>query len=124
MFGLHLGRDKLRRVAIVDIGSSSAAVGILQMDGPGKSMLLAANRSFIPYENRTKEQFAARMGGAIADATQKALQSLAARKDKKPPKVSELFVFFRAPWVDAQVVRLNKNFDTETRITKEHIDAL
>jgi len=124
MFGLHFGRDKLRRVAIVDVGSSSAAVGILEMGGSNKSVLLAVNRSFIPYENRTKEQFAARMGGAIEEAAQKALQSLSARKDKKHPKVSELYVFFRAPWVDAQVVRLTKSFDTETRITKEHIESL
>ena len=35
-----------------------------------------------------------------------------------------MFVFFRAPWIDARVVKISKTFDTETRITRQHIDAL
>jgi len=124
MFGLHFGRDRLRRAAIVDVGSSSAAVGILEMDGLEKSKLVAVHRSFIPYEKRTKEQFAARMGGAIEEAAQKTVQALAARNDKRPPRISELYVFFRAPWIDAQVLRLTQRFQTETKVTKDHIDNL
>lgn len=123
MFGLF-GRGKSKRVAIVDVGSASAAVGVLEIDKAGKSKLIAAHRSFIPYEKRTKEQFAARMGGAIEEASSKAMQELAARKDKAHDGVSDVYVFFRAPWIDAQVARLSRRFPQETRITKEHIDAL
>ena len=123
MFGLSFGRDKARRVAIVDIGSASAAVGVLNIDPKSKSTLVAANRSFIPYEKRSKEQFAARMGDAVTEAITKAMQALAARKDDtRSPK--EVFVFFRAPWIDARVVKISKTFDTETKITRLHIDAL
>src|SRR5262249_4639780 len=60
---------------------------------------------------------------AIEEAASKAIQSLSQRKDKKGT-VSEVYVFFRAPWIDAQVVRLTKKFDVETRITRAHIDEL
>jgi hypothetical protein len=124
MFGLTLGRDKFKRVAIVDVGSASAAVGVMDVSKEGKSKLVAAHRSFIPYEKRTKEQFAARMGSAIEEASTKAMQALAARKDKSTAKVSDAYVFFRAPWIDAQVERLSKDFGEETKITREHIDTL
>src|SRR4051812_37125628 len=123
MFGLHIGRDKVRRVAIVDIGSSSAAVGVMELDSKGKSTLLAAQRSFIPYEKRTKEQFAARMGAAVEEAATKVLETMS-HKDKKAKPLHEVFVFFRAPWIDAQVIRLTKNFGAETRITRDHIEEL
>src|SRR4051812_35443519 len=115
MFARMYGHDKAKRVAIVDVGSSSAAVGILEIHPNKKSTLLAAQRSFIPYEKRTAEQFAARMGSAIEEAAQKAMLSLSAKKDARPGKLHDLYVFFRAPWVDAQVVRLTKHFDTETK---------
>jgi hypothetical protein len=70
------------------------------------------------------EQFAARIGGAIEEAAAKAQQAIAARKDKRTAKITELYVFFRAPWVGAQVVRLTKNFDEETKITKDILEAL
>ena len=73
MFGLSLGRDKVRCAAVVDIGSASAAVGAMAINTGGKSTLVAANRSFIPYEKRTKEQFAARMGDAVTEAITKAM---------------------------------------------------
>ncbi len=123
MFGLNFGRGKFKRVAIVDVGSASAAVGIIEINTTGKSKLIAAHRSFIPYEKRTKEQFAARMGGAIEEGATKALQQLSARKETGS-HVSDVYVFFRAPWIEAQVVKLTKNFGEETRITQNHIDEL
>ncbi len=124
MFGLSQGRKKYVRVAIVDIGSASAAVGFLDIAPEGKSTIVAAHRSFIPYEKRSAEQFAARMGGAIEEASTRAMKELASRKDDAAVKLSGIYVFFRAPWIDAKVVRLTKDFGKETRITNEHIDSL
>lgn len=124
MFGLRFGRDTERRIVIVDIGSSSAAVGVLIVDKKGKSRLIASHRSFIPYEKRTKDQFAARMGSAIEEASSNVMKSLSLKYEQHTIPLTEMFVFFRAPWVDAQVTKLTKTFSEETKITKEHIDSL
>ena len=93
MLGLTIGRGKFKRVAIVDVGSASAAASVMEIHKDSKSKVLAAHRSFIPYEKRSKEQFAARMGATIEEACGKVINDLSARKEKGGTQISDLYVF-------------------------------
>lgn len=123
MPAFRLRQKKAKHVAVVDVGSASAAVGIVNIDTKGLSTVLSAHRAFIPYEKRSIEQFAARMSSSIAEAAGKAMQAYSVRKDRLPA-VTEAYVFFRAPWTEAEVSKLTSTFPESTRITRDDMEQI
>lgn len=121
MAAFHLGRNKAKHVVIVDVGSASAAVGIMRLSPQGPSMMLAAQRSFMPYEKRSAEQFATRMSTTISEAAAKAFQAYSVRKDKVS-SITEAHVFFRSPRTEAKMLKFTMTFPEETKITPAHVD--
>lgn len=123
MSGFHLGRNKTKHVVIVDVGSASAAVGVMRVSGDGPSAILTAQRAFIPYEKRTSEQFAARISSAIGEAATKAQQAYSVRKDRHSA-IPEAYIFLRSPRTEAKMLKYTSAFDVETKITKAHLDEV
>jgi hypothetical protein len=124
MFGLPLSKSGGKIVAVVDIGSASAAVGIMRIASRGPAVILAAARSNLPTEDRTAAHSATAIGGAIGEAAQKALAAYTATPRGKRDPVRELYAVLRAPWTKSSTARAGDHFPSETKITDPMIASL
>ena len=122
MFGLHVSLKRSRTVAIADIGSASAAVGILLAHRSGPSIFLNTHRSFITQEKRAKEHSVVGIAGALKDATDICLKAYRARAEKVAAP-TELFAFLRAPWSASTVTNISESYADPMLVTDSIMNA-
>ncbi|MEN9561241.1 MAG: hypothetical protein RIQ56_514 [Candidatus Parcubacteria bacterium] len=122
MFGLSSSSKKSEVIAIVDVGSGSAAVGIIQLHDSQPAMILASNRASLSFEERTESQTIAAVATAIKTAGVKALEFYRSQKDQKPP--TKLYIFLRVPWSRSKAIEMRQKLDEETVISDKMVSAL
>lgn len=119
------GSKKDTVVAVADIGSGSAGFSIVKVSHSGAGELLAADRSILPLEERTREQTMSGVIRMISEAGNNVLKAyLAGDAAKKlgPPTAS--YGIIRAPWTRASSGRASRVSQKEEVITKDAITAL
>ncbi len=112
MFGIG---TKEKTIAIVDVGSASAAVSIIHLSTSGPSTIVAADRAFIPHEKRTKDQSAIAMSVVIVEAAKKCLASQSMR-NKESAQPTELYTYLRTPWTTSKTIQVSEKFEREEKI--------
>ena len=121
MLGLSFAA-KRDPIAIVDVGSGSAAVGILQLRGNDAAIIHAATRISLSFENRTPDQSVSAVSQAIEEAGKKTLAFYRSLKDHPTPDT--LFIFLRTPWSRSKSAESHQKFEEETPITDKLISQL
>lgn len=121
MFGLHLGRAREKIIAVADIGSGSAALAIVSVPKDGPVRIRAAERRFLPLEERTPEAIVAAVGTHLKEAGQHVLASLQKNGATMPQSV---YAVIRAPWTRSKTVQTHMAFLEVTRITSKLIGEL
>lgn len=126
MDGMELrlfGRAQKKIVAIADIGSGSAGFAIVEVRTGKPALLLGAERSVLPLEERGKEAALARIGELLSNAASRALEVYTgAQKGKGAPE--SLYIIVRAPWIRSKAVRAAKDLPQEVKITPQAISRL
>ena len=120
MLGLGSTREKV--VAVVDVGSGSAAVAILVAHHGKTSMIVAADRSILPLEDRSKEQTMKGVAAMIQDAGTKVLKKYLKSEEGQrlgPPTI--VYASIRAPWTRSSAGYASEVFPKDETITKELI---
>ena len=114
MFGRANASKKL--VAVVDIGSASAGVGILAITASGPAAIVDYERVTLPFEDRTESAMIAGIIASLSDAGQKLITRFATGPHKGH-KISMAYAVIDAPWIRSQTVHAEKVFEKETHIT-------
>ena len=120
MFGLS--SRKRGTIAIVDVGTGSAGVGILRLHDKEAAIMQASARVSLTFEDRTPQQSIAALSQAIKEAGGKAMSSYHSQKEHPAP--DSLFIFLRIPWCRSKSMEAVKRFDEETLITDRVISQL
>lgn len=110
-------------VAVVDVGSASAAVAIMAVQKGKPASILAADRAVLPLEERKNEAVISGIGEMVLQAGKNALGAYAGSQKKMGP-VQRLYVVVHAPWAKTRTVRANKKFAGETRVLGRMISEL
>ena len=124
MFKMHLWRRRERVVAVVDIGSASAAVAILVIGPDGSASVIAAERVQLSIEQRTQDAAIAGIGESLKTAGENVQKKYAASKQKSNAAIDELFVIMHAPWSRSQTARATATFKDDVLITDRIISDL
>ncbi|OGG53225.1 hypothetical protein A3H16_02545 [Candidatus Kaiserbacteria bacterium RIFCSPLOWO2_12_FULL_53_8] len=125
MFSIHLGGKHEKVIAVADIGSGSAGFAVLAVRATGPATILAADRSILGIEERTKEQLIVGIGQMLSDVGTKVLKSYtesAAGKKLGPPQ--QVYCIIRAPWARSFSANAEIIFPQEQVITKKMIGDL
>ncbi|KKW23436.1 MAG: hypothetical protein UY70_C0036G0002 [Candidatus Kaiserbacteria bacterium GW2011_GWB1_52_6] len=120
------GSSHERVMAVVDVGSGSGGVAILivQNDG-GPATIVAADRSILPLEDRSKEQTMKGVVSMIKEAGTKVLKQYTESDEGKrlgPPR--KVYASIRAPWTRSSAGFASVVFPKEQTITKELITKI
>lgn len=121
MFGIHLGRGREKIVAVADIGSGSAALGLVAVPKSGPARLLVAKRSILPLEEREPAAVVAAIGRHLAETGQQALAEYGKHGGPQPGSV---YAVIRAPWTQSKTVRAGVTFPKPTKVTNAMIGKL
>lgn len=121
MFGMHFSRRREKIVAVADIGSGSAALGILAVPKEGPARLLVAKRSILPLEEREPAAIVAAIGRHLTETGQ---QVLAEYRKQGGPQPSSVYAVIRAPWTQSKTVAARSTFPKPTKITGAMITKL
>ncbi len=121
MFGINLGRAGEKVIAVADIGSGSAAVAILAVPTDGPVRILAAERRFLPLEERSPEAIIAAIGTHLIEAGQHVLENHRKVGGKTPLSV---YAIIRAPWTHSKTLAARTTFPKTTSISGKMIGAL
>ena len=120
MFGLSSAtRDT---IAIIDVGSGSAAAAIMQLRSGNAAIVHAATRVSLSFEDRTADQSISAISQAIKEAGEKTFTFYRSMKDHPTP--TKLFVFLRVPWSRSKSAESNRKFEEETLVTDKIISQL
>ena len=122
MFGLSFGSVKRDVIGVIDVGSGSAAVGILQLRGKDPALILAASRTPLSFEDRTEDQSISAVAAAIRQAGEKTFAFYNSQKEHPVP--GRLFMFLRVPWSRSRSLEARQKLEQETLITDKMISAL
>lgn len=121
MFGIHLGRAREKIIAVADIGSGSAGLAIVSVPQNGPVRIRAAERRFLPLEERTPEAIVAAVGTHLKEAGQHVLASL---QKNGIPMPQSVYAIIRAPWTRSKTVQARTKFSKVTRITTKLVGGL
>ena len=121
MFGMHLGRAREKIIAVADIGSGSAALAIVAVPKDGPARILAAERLFLPLEERSSDAIQAAIGRHLIEVGQKVLAAHLKASGVQPQLV---YALIRAPWTQSKTVEAQTSFVEPTRITDKMVGAL
>lgn len=113
MFGGTKASKKL--VAVVDVGSASAGVGILAINTAGPTTVVEYERVTLPYEDRSESALTTGVVTSLSEAGQKLLTRLAAGPNKNH-QITTVYAVIDAPWIRSHTVHAAKSFEKETRI--------
>ena len=112
---LH-GRSTKKIIAVADVGSASVAVALLSVGGGGPAEVLVANRSSLPFEDRTEEASIKGIIAALKEAGEKT-SSAQARKDAHMQPVSRCYAVINPPWTRTKTVSSVSVTPHESKIT-------
>lgn len=118
------GKHRGKIVAVADIASGSAGVAIVEIESNGPARILAAERSVLPFEDRSPDATISGVIAQLEDAAQKALASYTTRKDKKNPHVPNMYAVIRPPWSHSKTIQASAEFPAETRVEEQTISSL
>jgi hypothetical protein len=110
-------------VAVADIGGGSAAVAYVSIKLGEPACVLAAERSVLPLEERSKEATITGIGSALVEAAQKAEQSYRA-KNPKASSPGSLYCIVRAPWTRSKTAHARSDLPEATVVTGAMIGEL
>src|SRR6185503_5739772 len=120
MFGLSFAAKNV--VAIIDVGSGSAAVGIMQLREKDTAIISAAHRTPLSFEDREEAQTISSISAAIKEAGQKVLTTYNALKEHPTP--GQLFIFLRIPWTRSKTADVKQKFEENVAISDKMISSL
>lgn len=118
---MRLGKQRGSIVAVADVGSSSAAVAILELGG-GVVRMLAAERTYLPSGERPTEGSASGVIQKLGEAGESVMKKYTASKSARP--VTESYVVIRAPWVRSQTIRVHSKLENDVVVTDAMIAEL
>ena len=121
MFGIHLGRAREKVIAVADIGSGSAALAIVAVPKEGPVRILAAERRFLPLEERSPEAIVTAIGTHLLEAGN---HVLAGHRKNGGPEPESVYAIIRAPWMQSKTIGARATFPKPTRITSAMISKL
>lgn len=121
MFGMHLGRTREKIIAVADIGSGSTAVAVVAVPAKGPVRILAAERRFLPLEERVPEAVVTALGTHLIEAGRAALATHQKNGGLAPESV---YAIVRAPWTRSKTVRAQESFPEAVKITDKMIGKL
>ena len=121
MFGIHLKRGGEKIVAVVDIGSGSAAVAIIAVPKTGPVRLLAARRGILSLEERTPAAVVSAIAAHLLEVGQ---QVLAEYRKHGGPQPESVYAVIRAPWTRSKTVEARMVFPEMTRTSRDMIGKL
>ncbi|OGG64927.1 hypothetical protein A3C18_02750 [Candidatus Kaiserbacteria bacterium RIFCSPHIGHO2_02_FULL_54_11b] len=121
MFGIHLGGKHEKVIAVADIGSGSAALAIVAIPKVGPVRILAAERRFLPIEERSPEAIIAALGVHLIEAGKAALASHQKNGGAFPRSA---YAIIRAPWTRSKTIKVRTVFPKTARITGAMISRL
>lgn len=109
-------------VGVVNIGSSSAAVGIIDLPEKGPASLHSVVRSALQMQERAKEATIAGIGAELEKAAVESYRRFD-QKGKHPP-VREIFCVVHEPWVHSNVVSKVVRHQIPTTVTKQLMSVI
>ena len=118
MFGINLPSRGGKLVAVVEIGSGCAAVGLLSIQKDAPALMRAAERSILPMEERAKEATTTAIAGALVQAGESVLKRVGRQR------LAALYCVIRTPWIHSEVVRAESIFERDTPVTQQMLAAL
>ncbi len=118
---MHLGRTREKILGVVDIGSGSAAVAIVAVPKDGPVRILAAERRFLPLEERTPQAIVGAIGTHLVEAGTHALEAYRKSGGALPEKI---YAVIRAPWAHSKTVEAGARYPEVTRISEKLIGGL
>ncbi|PIR83572.1 hypothetical protein COU18_02715 [Candidatus Kaiserbacteria bacterium CG10_big_fil_rev_8_21_14_0_10_51_14] len=116
MIDIHLGSKRGRVVAVVDIGSTSAAVAIVHTNPHESATVFASERAQLPLEERTQEATIAGIGEMLKTAGENAQKKYAVSKGGGAP-IQAIYCIVHAPWTSSKTIRTAASFEKDTTIT-------
>ncbi len=120
---MNLGHKRGEIVGVVDIGSTSAAVAIVETHPHDLAIVLATERAQLPIEERTQEATIAGIGEMLKTAGGNAQKKYAATKQASSP-IQGVHAIVHAPWTSSKTVQTAASFEKDTAITDKVISDL
>ncbi|MDP3646049.1 MAG: hypothetical protein Q8R25_03100 [bacterium] len=125
MFNISFGSKQGKIIAVVDVGSGSVGCAILESHADTTATILAATRSILPLEDRTRVQTIAGIIRMLSEAGTEALRAYTESDEgKRRGRPCEVYVIIRTPWTRASAGHATRQFPEETSITKKLITEL
>ena len=116
MVNFNLGTPREKHVAIADLGSGSAAVGIFSIPRDGPASVLAFSRSVLSFEERQKNQTIKAIGTALEEAGEKAFAQY--RASSKAP-IAATYAVIHPPWTHYETTHVSTTFP-EPQVISAH----
>ena len=115
MFSLRSTHKREKIVVVADIGSGSAGVAIIAISPDLPARVIVAERSRLPFEERSVEATIAGITAQLSSAGEKALAAYAATSGASP--ISAAYAVIRAPWTRSKTIRAMSKFPEEQQVT-------
>ena len=115
MFSLRSAHKREKIIAVADIGSGSAGVAIIAISPDLPARVIVAERSRLPFEERSVEATIAGITAQLSSAGEKALAAYAATSGASP--ISAAYAVIRAPWTRSKTIRAMSKFPEEQQVT-------
>jgi len=122
MFKFSLGRKRGKIIAVADIGSGSVAFAIAATSRGKPSRVLFAERSILPFEERTRDATITGLGQHLEETGKKMMTAYTASGAKAP--IDALYCIVRAPWSRSRGVRVQEDLKEPTVVTAGIISEL
>lgn len=116
-FSSHAKKD----IAVVDVGSGSVGVALMEPAG-GSFNVRSASRTPFGLERPDDGQLISAVMAGIRGAGKGALDALSRSGAARP--IGEVYVILRSPWCDSSTERAEQEFTTDTKLTGGAIAAL
>lgn len=119
---MNLPFTRQKVVAVVDVAPGGASVAILSCPDGAPSTVRASARSVLSLEARTEAQSKALIGGQVKEAAEQAVKLYTAAGQNGA--VTEAYVVVHAPWARSVIVRTHELYETDTKMSAEHIASI
>ena len=123
MFDIHLGRKHGNLIAVVDVGSGSAAVTYIALHPEAPAEVLVAERGTLSIEERSKAAAIAALGECLVQAGEKAAKAYTART-RTSAAPDALYCIIRAPWSHSMNAQASSESENQKKVTDEMIGGL
>lgn len=113
MFERYLARGRGKLVAVIDIGSGSAAAGLIEVPVSGPAIVLRQRRIALPVAERSAQATIHGVTQAAEEAMRLVLKD--ARHGEHAP--AAVYCIVRSPWMQTRPVRVSKRYDEPRQVT-------